>query len=114
MGSRLNQTRGDTGNFTFQCLDTQGAVITAIADAIYFTVKTSWDTAPAVIRKTIDDMTFDDDGTYHFTIEPEDTEGLRYGLYVYDIEVTRDGVVTTIAKGKLAITEESTWAINKE
>lgn len=107
-------TRGDTGNFTFQCLDTQGAVITTIADALYFTVKPSWNTAVAVICKTLDDMTFSEDGTYHFTIQPNETECLKYGNYVFDIEVTRDGVVTTIAKGVLTITEEATWVINKE
>lgn len=110
----MKLTRGDTGNFTFQCLDAQGAVITTIADAIYFTVKASWNTASAVICKTIDDMTFDENGTYHFTIQPGDTEDLRYGNYMFDIEVTRDGVVTTIAKGVLTITEEATWVINKE
>lgn len=107
-------TRGDTGNYHFQCLDVDNQVITTIADDVYFTVKPSWNTAVAVLQKRLSDMTFDEDGTYHFTLQPNDTEHLAYGNYVFDIEVTRDGVVTTIAKGNLTITQEATWAVNKE
>lgn len=109
----IKQTRGDTRSYKFTRLDPQGEVITAIPDSLYFTVKTSYNTPNFVIQKTLDDMTIDEENVYHFTIEPNDTEQLPYGTYVFDIQVTQDGVVTTIAKDKFVLTQEATWVINE-
>lgn len=109
----MNLTRGDTGLYKFQRLDSDGDVITTTPDAIYFTVKESYTSSTVAIQKTIDDMTMDDDGTWHFTIDPDDTNDLEYGAYVYDLEVTADEYVCTIAKGTLRILAEATWADDK-
>jgi hypothetical protein len=54
-------------------------------------------------------MAMDRNGVWRFTIENADTEGLSYGIYVFDLQVTENGAVTTIAKGKFELTQEATW-----
>lgn len=105
--------RGDTGAFKFQRLDSSGEPITATPTAIYFTVKKSYTYSSDIFQKTLADMTMDEDGTWHFIIAPEDTASLDYGTYVYDLEVTTEDYVQTIAKGKLMLEEEATWTANK-
>lgn len=105
--------RGDTGAFKFQRLDSSGEAITTTPTAIYFTVKKSYSHADDIFQKTLSDMTMDEDGTWHFTINPVDTASLDYGQYVFDLEVTTDDYVQTIAKGKLLLEEEATWVGNK-
>lgn len=109
----MELTRGDTGLFKFQRVDANGDVITSTPDAMYFTLKKSYSSPIAVVQKTLADMTQDTDGYWHITLEPEDTENIDVGAYVYDIEVTVPEYVKTIAKGTLRITAEATWAENK-
>ena len=109
----MTHIRGDTGAFKFQRLDMSGDPITSTPDAMFFTVKKSFSDNAYVLQKTLSDMTLKEDNFWHFVLEPGDTASLAYGSYVYDIEVTADGYVKTIAKGKLMIEEESTWATNK-
>lgn len=109
----LEMTRGDTTGWKFQRLDADGQVITIIADELYFTVKGSFQDTNFKFQKTLNDMTFDEDGTYHFVINPEDTNDLNFGNYVYDLEVIQSSVKTTISKGKFVLDTESTWAINE-
>ena len=109
----LSQTRGDTRGYYFKRIDGDGQVITTAPNSLYFTVKSSFFTQQVVFQKKLEDMTVDEDGTYHFVIEPKDTESLDYGSYVWDIQVTQDNVVTTIAKGTLNLTHEATWASNE-
>ena len=101
-------TRGDTCPFSFTRVDKTGEIIQEMATKIYFTVKKDYNSEKVVLQKTIGDMSFDN-GTYHFTIEPEDTNGLEYGLYVYDLEVITDEYKQTISKGPIRITEEVTF-----
>lgn len=105
--------RGDTAQYKFQRLDNSGNVITEKADKIYFTVKENYDTKIITFQKTIEDMTFDENYYYHFVINPEDTNELKYGDYVYDIEVKKDDYKQTISKGIFKITEEVTFYINE-
>ena len=109
----MELTRGDTGFFKFQRLDAEGQVITTIPDAIYFTVKASYADLDIAFQKKLADMTMDNDGTWHFTVDPADTQSLLIGNYVYDIEVNQNGYVQTIAKGSLKITQEATWYQNR-
>ena len=102
--------RGDTGKYRFQRKDVNGDVITEKADEVYFTVKTNGYSDNVLIQKTIDDMEFDEEYYYHFTIEPYNTDELEFGTYQYDIEVIQDDLKTTIARGELVIEEEITWA----
>lgn len=106
-------TRGDTLAFKFRRLDLNGSPIVVTPDSLYFTVKTAYTESQYVLQKKLEDMTVDADGTYHVVVTAEETEALPRSSYVYDIEVTQDGVVTTIAKGDLIITEQATWEVNK-
>ncbi len=109
----IKQTRGDTRGYRFTRKDANGQTITAVPKALYFTVKSSFRTPGFIFQKTIEDMTQDENGAWHFRVEPEDTNNLCYGEYVYDVEVIHAGIKTTISKGKFVVTEESTWAINE-
>ena len=106
-------TRGDTSKWKFQRLDKDGHPITVIADKCWFSVKTNDMQQNTVIQKTIDDMTFDESGFYHFTIEPEDTNNLQYGDYVYDIEIIQSDYKQTISKGEFILDYEVTFVNNE-
>lgn len=113
MSDVLELTRGDTGLFSFQRLDDNGDPILTQANEVYFTVKRRYTDKAFLVQKTLADMTFDGTGVYHFTLEPEDTEGLPYGVYVFDVEVIVEDYKQTIAKGELNITAEATWKVNE-
>ena len=106
--------RGDTKSFRFQ-RKSNGQPITEIAEKIYFTVKKSSSRQEVLFQKTIDDMDFDENYFYHFTIYPEDTNNLKYDdNYKYDIEVKiGDNYVKTIALGQFELKEEVTFARNE-
>lgn len=109
----IEMTRGDTCPLKFQRLDARGNVITEIADKMYFTVKRNFNTKPFVLQKTLDDMTFDSEGYYHFIINPEDTEKLMYGDYAADVEVLVGSYKYTVSKFILRLTDEATWYLNE-
>lgn len=114
MSSMIQMIRGDTVKYKFQRVGGDGQVITTLPDSLYFTVKESANKLNYVFQKNLDDMTFDSDSYYHFTIEPEDTNNLQYGNYAYDIEIIVDGVKTTVAFGTFTILPEVTWVQNEE
>ena len=109
----ISMIRGDTTPLMFQRKDNNGDVIKLRADKIYFTVKKSDLPDEVLFQKTIDDMTLDEDGTYHFVIQPEDTNNLEFGNYMFDLEVIQDNVVSTISTGVFAIKKEVTFARNE-
>lgn len=112
--NEIKMTRGDYAAFHFHREDAEGKVILEKATAVYFTVKVSAQDETLAFQKTLDDMTFDENGEYHFAVEPTDTNGLGYGDYVYDLEViASDNPKQTIAKGKFVLDWESTWASNE-
>ena len=111
--TNLSQTRGDTAGYNFKRIDNEGQPITTRPDALYFTIKARWIDRKALLQKTIDDMTMDEDGTWHFVIQAGETDAMAYGSYVYDIEVIDDDAVQTISKGKFTLTEEATWLANE-
>ena len=99
----------------FQRKNKEGQPIEDKAPKIYFTVKESNEEEEVVLQKTIDDMEFDENFIYHFTIWPEDTDNLYYGTYKYDIQVKYPEVnyKKTISKGNFIIEDESTWKANE-
>ena len=108
----IELTRGDTGAYKFQRIK-NGEVIPTIADNIYFSIKKNFNVKETLLQKTINDMTFDEDGTYHFLINPEDTNNLPYGDYVFDIEIVQEDYVKTLCKGIFKLTEEVTFKDNE-
>lgn len=109
----LSIRRGDTKFYKFQRKNKDGEIILEQAEKIYFTVKKSFRTKEALFQKTIEDMTFDEYGTYHFVIEPEDTDELEYGTWKFDLQVVNDGIKSTIAIGDFIVKEEVTFAENE-
>jgi hypothetical protein len=105
--------RGDTSKFKFQRLDTDGNPILIPAVQIYFTVKKNAGDKNFVFQKTLQEMELDAEGFYHVIIEPSDTNTMRFGNYVYDIEVITDDYKQTIVLDDFIVGAEVTWAINE-
>lgn len=102
--------RGDTYGFKFQRKDWNNEVISDIADSMYFTVKKNHNTKDIILQKNLDEgITFDEEFFYHVLINSIDTRELKYGTYVYDIQVMVGNIVTTIAKGDFVLETEVTF-----
>lgn len=102
----------------FRVNDVSGNVIKLLeTDKLYFTVKTDANSSEVLFQKRLDEgIELQDDGYYHITIEPEDTNTLDYGSYVYDIQIKRTepkNYVKTIINGTITLTEEVTWEVNE-
>lgn len=104
-GHDLQMTRGDTESIVVSCPDNPFSV----GDEIIFTVKTNAYKKDCVMQKKI--TAFTADGKAVIPITPEDTAGMAFGRYRYDIQWTAvDGTVTTIIKpADFTLTEEVTW-----
>lgn len=103
--NEIRITRGDTGKIDIDIANSEGEpYVRDQGDVVLFTVKAAPTDLQYVIQKTIDE-----DNT--FTIEPEDTAKLNYGVYFYDVQITRaDGsVCTIITPSQFIIEEEVTW-----
>ena len=105
--------RGDTAKFKFRRLNADGEPILEMPIKIYFTVKRRFTDAEFILQKTIDDMQFDENGYFHFIVQPSDTDNLQYGDYVYDIEVITSNYKQTISIGSFKITKEVTFVGNE-
>lgn len=109
--------RGDTKRLNkFNLLDKNGEPITLTAnDNIFFTMKLR-NTTEAIVKKSIGEgIELGEDGYYHITLEPEDTEDLEVSKdkkYVYDIElnmiVSGKLVVKTLFEGKIKLLKDIT------
>ncbi len=101
-GTNISMTRGDTETLTVRC-----SVPFAEGDAVYMTARESAD-APVEFQKVVTE--FGAQGEAVIVIDHEDTGGMAFGSYVYDVQITRsNGTVTTLIKpSKLTLTEEIT------
>lgn len=101
-GTNISMTRGDTESLTVSC-----SVPFAPGDTVYMTVRESVE-APVAFQKEITEFP---NGKAVIGIEHDDTEGMDFGSYLYDIQVTRaDGTVTTLVKpARFTLTEEITY-----
>lgn len=89
--------------------------IMAIAEEAYFTVKKKWTDKNPVIIKNLSEMIFDEDGYYHFSILPEDTENLAYGEYVWDFTAVNNNETYRAkpAHGIFIIGNSAGWIVNE-
>lgn len=98
-GTNIYMTRGDTESI--------GVKVSGYAlkegDYIEFTVRRSA-TSPVVLYKKED--TFGEDNSFLIKISPEDTSYLRFGNYIYDIQLTYSGSVKTIIRPSMFVIEE--------
>lgn len=84
-------------------------------DDIYFTVKHKYFNQEFVFQKrySTGEITKDEYGYYRFTIYPEDTDGLPFGDYDFDIEIVRNGSIKHTTVGRFSLTREVTYATNE-
>ena len=105
--------RGDTKKLKFQRMSTDGTTILERAEMVFFTVKKNTSTKDVLIQKTIEDMSFDEEGWYHFRIESEETDDLAPGSYVFDVQVNDKNSKQTVCFGTLTIKPEVTFVSNE-
>lgn len=101
-GPTITITRGDTASFEITITDASGDEYTPVAgDVVTFTVKKSTKTEEALIQKT---------GT-SIALEHDDTAELKYGTYVYDVqlEYASGDIDTFIGPADFVVTEEVTF-----
>ena len=103
-GGKVNitMTRGDSESLTVTC-----SVPFANGDTVYFTVREDAE-GEILLQKIITDFP---DGAAVIPIYPEDTEGMDFGDYVYDVQITwADGTVkTVIDPSRFRLNEEVTY-----
>ena len=111
----LSLNRGTTFRLKAQRKDAEGQPILSIPQELYFIVKKSWTDKTALITKDLNDMVFDEEGYYHFTITPEETENLPYGKYVWDFTPVDNNNFyrQKPAHGYLIIGNSSGWIVNE-
>ena len=111
----LSLNRGTTFKLRGRRIDANGDPILTTPEELYFIVKKRWTDKSALITKTLEDMEFDKEGYYHFTILPEETENLDYGKYVWDFTPVDDNNIyrQKPAHGYLIVGNSSGWIVNE-
>ena len=111
----IKMNRGTSLRLRARRIDAGGNPIKQKAEEIYFIVKKRWTDETALITKDLSDMMFDEDGYYHFTILPEETEHLAYGQYAWDFTAieSNDTYRAKPAHGYLIIGNSAGWIINE-
>lgn len=104
-GLSLEMTRGDTESITVTC---EGHPFEQ-GDIIEMTVRKRASSEDRALYKRVEE--FNEDGSATIPINPEDTEEMSFGAYMYDIQLTfADGTVVTIIKpNSFVLLEEVTY-----
>jgi hypothetical protein len=105
--------RGDNEIIPFQRKTESDELIMEIPDKMYLTIKRNEYEKQALIQKTLENGITFEDGTYNVEFLPEDTDNLSFGIYLYDIEIIKDGKKKTIKKGEFVIDSEITHKENE-
>ena len=95
-GYNLRMTRGDSETIHISCENADGTPHPfQSGDTVYFTVKKDVNTAEILLQKII--TIFTETGAAQVELAPQDTRGLSYGGYKYDVQLScADGQVKTI------------------
>ena len=103
-GNEISITRGDSASFSVTLKHEDESAYSLDPEAtITFTVKKDTSQPKSLIKKT-------NTGDTSFTLAPEDTSSLKYGEYVYDIQLNVGEEVLTVVEPTLfTVTEEVTW-----
>ena len=107
--------RGDRVSKSFIIRGPDKQPFTGTLDEIYFTVKKSFMDRNYKFQKKLSDGSIASvgGGRYQFTILPEDTDGLNFEDYDFDIEVIKYNEIKKTFAGKLILTVESTHRGNE-
>lgn len=86
-----------------------------LMDEVYFTVKKHHYNHEALLQKCISNggIVPDNEGSYVLTINPEDTDGLDFGTYEFDIEVVKLPGIKRTFVGEFILTSEVTHRSNE-
>ena len=106
-GTTITLTRGDSAWLKFQMYikdddnSKEEKYVLHPGDVCYFGLKADADDDEPLILRRLDD--------YVLHLTPQDTEGLEFGTYIYDVSITyADGDRQTyIRKGKFKIDKEA-------
>jgi len=98
---KIEFTRGDTFKRKIKLYKNSEEFIPSEGDTIRFSAKKSYTDTRVAIEK---DVPID---TMVFELTPEDTKLLKYGVYVFEFELTTaEGEVYTFIKGRMTLTPE--------
>ena len=105
-GNSIQLTRGDSATLTVNLTNADGTPYELVAgDVLEFTAKKDASDPEAAISLTASDGTF--------TFAPSDTDGLEFGAYRYDIQLTHGSEVYTPIVSTFTLTEEVTWSASE-
>jgi hypothetical protein len=98
-GMDIYYIRGDDDSFTIQPTQADGTAVTGYSDV--FSVKRNYDDTDYILQCKMDRAVID--------LTHEMTQGLTYGDYVWDVELTlADGTHQTIGPGKFHLLPDVT------
>lgn len=112
----LEFVRGDTQPIKFQIKDNDGNILKMEdGDELILTVKKNYNTSKISIQKKLSKGEIYYQEGYYITIfTHKDTAQLKYGTYVYDIQIQSGDMVATPLLGTITLTEEATHIINEQ
>jgi len=111
---KIVMPRGDIRPVQFSIQNPDGTNPEIEFDEIYFTVKQSYTKNDYYFQKRLSDGgIIKNEQGYYFRIEAEDTDRLKIGKYVFDIEVVLGEEIKQTFVGQLELTNEVTFAINE-
>lgn len=112
---RIAMPRGDIYPVRFQVYETETEITHIDFTQIYMTCKRSTKDVNPLFQKSLSAGTIVkiSDGDYQFRIEPEDTNNLQFGDYVFDIELIYEDQIKQTTCGTLKICDEVTYAVNE-
>lgn len=102
-GTNISLTRGDSATLHVDLTQGGAPYEPQEGDVLTLTVKKDAKDAEALLT-----ITADSECTFHFA--PSDTDGLAFGGYKYDIQLTTGEEVYTPIVATFTITEEVTWS----
>jgi hypothetical protein len=107
-GTDLYLTRGDSHTFTITCYENDEKIDLVSGDKVYMTVKKSVETETKEFQILVESFT---NGSAEIEILPVHTKTMRFGSYVYDIQINfLSGRVSTIIKpSKFVVEVEVTY-----
>ena len=112
---RISMPRGDIYPVRFQIYETETEITHIDFTQIYMTCKKCAKDITPLFQKSLSSGTIEKlaDGDYQFRIEPEDTNNLPFGEYVFDIELIYEDQIKQTIFGTLRLCEEATYAVNE-